>query len=178
MINLRPHSGSETELFKKASEFISPCGTLLDVGPGIRPQALVECIQHICVEPHEEYAVALERSGFCVLRMTGNDALRTIENIDTVVALDVLEHMEKTDGEIFIKKARVKAKKQIVIFTTLGFQPQSYLEGEKDKWGLNGAKWQTHRSGWTPDDFDETWTCIVDRNFHGSNRGGFFAIHG
>jgi len=177
-VQLRQHNTAHLPLFAKAAEFVRPCDTVLDVGPGIRPQSLVTCAQHVCAEPHEEYAIALERSGFPVMRMTGNEALDKIENVDTVVALDVLEHMERSDGEIFVRKALEKAKKQVVIFTTLGFIQQSYADGEKDAWGLNGAHWQTHRSGWTPDDFDQEWTCIVDRKFHGGKGGGFFAIHG
>jgi hypothetical protein len=52
-----------------------------------------------------------------------------------------------------------------MIYTPNGFVPQ-----DEDKWGLGQVEWQTHRSGWTPDDFDG-WKIIEGKE-------GFAAIYG
>ncbi|HEY4481624.1 MAG TPA: hypothetical protein VI489_02105 [Candidatus Brocadiaceae bacterium] len=89
------------------------------------------------------------------------------KSIDTVFALDMIEHMEKEDGIKFIKEAERVTKNQIAIFTPLGLYPQSYgSENEVDRWGMNGGYWQSHRSGWLPADFDEQWEIIACKDFH------------
>ena len=179
VLELLHHNTKEHPLFERAAGMVQPCETLLDVGCGIRPQNLVPCKQHLCVEPHFEYADALEQNGFEVIRSTANEALSHADGVDTIVALDVIEHMTREEGEAFIQLALSKARKQVVIFTPLGFIPQSggdYV----DPWGLQGQKWQEHKSGWTPEDF-EGWECITDAVFHtrdGKTYGAFFAIHG
>lgn len=162
-------------LFREASLLANPCETLLDVGCGIRPQALVPCKRHICLEPHGEYAQALREHGYEVIE---DKAPNGLIDVDTIVALDVIEHMERADGEAFVKRA-LECAKQVVIFTPLGFMPQEEL-GVTDAWGLNGQEWQRHRSGWIPDDFPG-WTTIVQQSFHnrhGTSYGAFFAIYG
>jgi hypothetical protein len=85
-----------------------------------------------------------------------------------------------------IAEAKRVARRQVVIFTPLGFYPQSYEPDERDRWGMTGGVWQTHRSGWQPDDFDSGWRVIACRDFHHvdeNNRplekpfGAFWAIH-
>ncbi|MGL5712289.1 MAG: hypothetical protein ACRCX2_04665 [Paraclostridium sp.] len=79
-------------------------------------------------------------------------------------------------------------KQNLVIFTPLGFLDQSHPDGI-DAWGLDGVNWQTHRSGWTPEDFPSieggSWSFFVCSDFHHYNcngvplnppRGAFFAI--
>ncbi len=95
---------------------------------------------------------------------TALEALTELEeNVDSIVMLDVIEHMEKTVGKTVLKLAEEKAKSQVVIYTPFGFKPQ-----EGDAWGLNGHEWQRHRSGWTPDEFPD-WRVVSDRS-------SFFAI--
>lgn len=155
------------------------CNVLLDIGSGIRPQNMVKCAKHICVEPHTEYADALEQHGVTVIRSTANDALDSVADVDTIIALDVIEHMTRDDGHTFIAKALAAAKEQIIIFTPLGYMPQSGGT-DKDPWGLQGQAWQKHQSGWTPEDF-KGWQWLVDTDFHHRDNktyGAFFAIHG
>lgn len=163
------HNGIDKAPFKLAQEHLTPCEILVDVGCGLRPQNLVRCRRHICLEPHSEYADALEAAGYEVIRGTAKD----LPACDTVVALDVIEHMERLEGESFIADALEKAS-QIVIFTPLGFMPQDEI-GKTDSWGMNGQSWQRHRSGWTPEDFPG-WLHLV---FPTMNKGfgAFFAIY-
>jgi hypothetical protein len=173
------HTGFKEDLFAMAFRFVTPCNILLDVGCGIRPQNLVRCKRHICIEPHTEYAEILQKNGYEVIQKKANEALDDVEAVDTILALDVIEHMERKEGEIFLKKALEKAKKQIVVFTPLGFMPQEET-GVRDSWGLHGQEFQRHRSGWMPEDFDG-WKCYVEKKFHHRNNstyGAFIAVHG
>jgi len=172
-MKLIPHNGINRALFKEAATLIRPCNVLLDVGCGLRPQNMVECNRHVCLEPHGEYADALEASGYEVVRKRAQDGLVAC---DTVIALDVIEHMERADGEAFVKDAMEKARGQVVIFTPLGFMPQ-HGGDEVDPWGCQGQTWQLHRSGWHPKDFPD-WKIVSAENFHQGGYGAFFAIWG
>lgn len=134
----------------------------------------MKAARHVCVEPHSEYQEWLLKNGYEVLQSTALDALRKAEYLDTVIMLDVIEHMEKPEAQEVIRLCLDKAR-QVVIFTPMGFCVQEYDEGDKDAWGMNGTAWQTHRSGWTPDEF-AGWQIFTDESFHGPRGGAFFAI--
>jgi hypothetical protein len=61
-------------------------------------------------------------------------------SFDAVVALDLLEHLEKDDGEALLATLERIAGRRVVVFTPNGFVPQD---------DLGGSSWQRHRSGWT-----------------------------
>ena len=138
---------------------------ILDIGAGLRPMPWYTPERHICVEPHAPYAERLERAGYEVWCMTAATALRrsVVGSFDAIYLLDVIEHMDREQGEYVIELAKALKPEQIVLFTPDGFWPQ-----EGDAWGLGGEEWQRHRSGWTPADFPgwkiEHW-----------NAGQFFA---
>ena len=53
------------------------------------------------------------------------------------------------------------------MFTPWGFFPQSYGPDEDvDRWGMGGTHWQTHRSGWLPEDFGDGWLIVGCEDFH------------
>lgn len=158
-----------SDLFHKAASSLRHSNILLDVGAGIRPQAIATADRIICVEPFAPYADKLEDMGLQVIRNTANEALEPITHVDTIIALDVIEHMTEIDGKRFIRLCKEKAD-QVVIFTPLGFMPQ-----EGDAWGMGGDEWQKHRSGWIPEDFNG-WTIFKDEHFHDGRGGAFFAI--
>lgn len=149
---------------------------MVDIGPGIRPQKLIQADTHILIEPHDEYVEHLITTENTVIQTTALEFLETIEFVDTIVMLDVIEHMEKKEALEVIKLSKEKAD-QIIIFTPLGFIEQSYEDGDKDAWGMNGTKWQTHRSGWLPDEF-QGWAKSISPSFHGLRGGAFFAVWG
>jgi hypothetical protein len=74
----------------------------------------------------------------------------------------------------------------VVVFTPLGFYRQHYLSGDIDRWGMSGTHWQTHRSGWLPEDFAPNWHIVACADFHLVDEhdeplavpfGAFCAIH-
>lgn len=168
---------SDAVLFARSAiaGYVRPAGVVLDVGPGIRPQGIVPAAVNICAEPHGEYADVLEGIGYPVLRMTGIDAVGAIPVVDTVVALDVIEHMERADGERFIERALHIARQQVVVFTPVGFMPQAVPADGADAWGMHGGHWQAHRSGWKPQDFPG-WKIVTLPRFHYGRWAAFYAV--
>ena len=137
--------------------------TVADIGAGIRPMNWYKPRLHLCVEPHKTYAERLQRRGHKVIPMTAFQYLKLQQKIEAIYLLDVIEHMEKHDGFEVIDLMTRKATKQVVVYT-----PRGFMEQTTDDWGLDGEIWQTHRSGWTADDFPD---------WHIENYGrGFFAV--
>jgi hypothetical protein len=172
---------------------VMPARTVLDVGPGIRPQTLVSAEVHVCVEPFAPYLERLREdvgddARFILLGATWDQVLPLLpdKSIDSVVALDVIEHLRRREGVRFLAEARRVARRQVIIFTPLGFYRQSYRKGQCDRWGMAGGHWQTHRSGWLPSDFPGDWEIIACDDFHNLDEfdqplaepfGAFWAIY-
>lgn len=157
-----------------ASTLVRPAHTLLDVGPGIRPQTLVACKTHVCVEPYAEYADILQREHpeCLVFNTSWADTIGRMgaDSVDTVMIMDVIEHLEKEDGQALLRESERLARGQVIVFTPLGFIPQGDTE-EKDAWGLDGTAWQVHKSGWLPEDFPG-WEVIICTDYHRADAYG------
>ena len=146
------------------------CRSVLDVGAGVRPMRWYIPERHVCLEPYEPYATVLRGAGFEVLPETALEGLQrlvdTLGKFEAVYLLDVIEHMEKEEGQRVVNLAQQLAATQVVVYTPDGFKAQT-----TDNWGYEGHEWQTHRSGWTPDDFPG-WTVTV----FPPHRSAFFAV--
>ena len=161
------------ELDAAVRDRILPANVVLDVGAGIRPQTLVRSQVHICVEPHSTYVRALldlaeGNPGLVVLAARWDEAMALLpdKSVDTVLALDFIEHLSKEDGARFLLEAERVAKGQVVVFTPLGFYPQGVPESGLDRWGLDGGEWQAHHSGWNQSDFDDQWQVLCCQSYH------------
>jgi cyclopropane fatty-acyl-phospholipid synthase-like methyltransferase len=69
-------------------------------------------------------------------------------SFDVILLLDVVEHLQKEQSLQLIADCEQIAKKAVIIETPLGYIPQNI-----DIWGHGGDKYQTHRSGWTKEEF-------------------------
>lgn len=147
---------------------------VLDIGSGIHPQTFFRPFVHICVEPHLPYLNRLQKdvnndSRYILLNCTWDNAMKNMlpKSVDTVFALDFIEHIQKSEGFKFLQEAERLARRQIVVFTPLGFYPQTYNDSKKlDRWGMDGGSWQTHRSGWLIDDFGDDWNLVCCDAYH------------
>jgi hypothetical protein len=177
-----------------AAARITPCDVLLDIGCGIRPQRYVVPRVHICCEPFGQYIERLQASvarardrQHVLLKATWEQAVELFlpGSVDSVFLLDVIEHLEKERALELLRRTERLARQQVVVFTTLGFVAQHHPSG-KDAWGLDGASWQEHRSGFRPEDFGDGWETLVAPDFHTHDnlnrpydvpRGAMWAIH-
>jgi len=63
------------------------------------------------------------------------------DSFDAVVMLEVLEHLNRQDGEDLLVKAQGWARKRVILSTPNGYLAQR---------ALGGNPFQIHRSGWSP----------------------------
>lgn len=162
-------NGRTVEIFKR----LPKTKRIVDVGCGIRPCPAFRCEEHICIEPHDEYVDHLREwkpEGVDTVTIINGDAdcLAGQPREDTtVMLLDVIEHMERADGERI--RDLLEEFEHAVVFTPLGWCEQG---GENpDAWGLNGGHWQMHRSAWMPEDF-KAWRVHVWNPWHLNNGAG------
>lgn len=146
-------------------EKILPCERLIDVGPGIRPFDGFEAATHLCIEPHWEYVEVLGKRSYPIIQDVACNVLSLLTNFEIILFLDVIEHMEKKEGVFCIEMAKKFATRQVVVFTPLGFMEQKTGYEGLDSWGYHGGIWQTHKSGWAPDEF-QGWDIYVGNNYH------------
>jgi hypothetical protein len=164
---------SSEELYAEASKRIIPSRVVLDVGAGIHPQQFFTPALHIIVEPYMAYIKKLMENETSInhqiyLNSVWTDAMKLLpdKSIDTIMAIDLIEHFNKEDGILFLAEAERVARCQIVIFTPLGMFPQTYQDNDTDRWGMQGGKWQNHKSGWMPEDFfGDKWEFLICKDF-------------
>jgi hypothetical protein len=149
--------------------------TVLDIGCGIRPQEIVDARVHICCEPCQDYMDRLiietgadPRYVYLQCDVDCAAGIFPARSVDTVFLVDVIEHIEKTRALELLRMLRSVPRRQLVVFTPLGFMAQHFDEGHADQWGMRGGAWQEHRSGWAPEDFpaSEGWQVLATRVFH------------
>ena len=168
-------------LFEEVAKALESVEIVLDIGCGIMPQKLIQPRVHICFEPFRQYVDYLQEKvknefdrTYVIVNGDWNDAVTKLapKSVDTVILIDVIEHLKKEDGRRLLSASEKIARRQIAIFTPLGFVPQDHGNG-KDAWGLDGGGWQKHLSGWRPEkDFNSDWMIIGSKRFHLKNNKG------
>ena len=168
---------NKADLYYKLMLKLKPAEIILDIGTGISPQEYIEPSVHICCEPYAEYIEVLKqriksefknkKQKYVLINLNWGEVINIFpkKSIDSVFLIDVIEHLNKEEASILLKRTEEIVTNQIVIFTPLGFMPQTHNDG-KDAWGLSGAKWQEHLSGWDNNDFDESWDILAVKAYH------------
>jgi len=96
--------------------------------------------------------------------------LSSVKNnsIDISIFIDVIEHFEKDDALCIIKQIERITRKKVLIFTPNGFLPQEPKDGNK---------YQVHRCGFRPSEFEDMGYDISWRmNDHGTIVESFLAV--
>jgi hypothetical protein len=166
---------SRQELFPEAIKRMISGGTVLDIGCAFRPQHIIGADIHICCEPFAEYMDRLlvetkdnPKYVYVAADLTKVSEVFPPASVDTAILVDVIEHVDPEPARIAIKKLQQIVRRQLLMFTPLGFTEQDAETNEKDPWGMGGVEWQRHRSGWTPEDFpaEQGWTVFACKDFH------------
>ena len=112
--------------------------------------------------------------GISLCNPPGYKALRLFpdKSIDHIIFTDVIEHLEKEEGFQLIQECERIARRQIILFTPLGFLPQKVREDKVDAWGLRGGSFQEHKSGWHISDFDDSWDIYCSEKYHFFDNAG------
>lgn len=71
-------------------------------------------------------------------------------SFDMVIALDIVEHLEKEESMDMIKQCEKIARKAVIFECPRGYVPQNI-----DILGHGGHDVQTHRSEWEPEEFEK-----------------------
>jgi predicted TPR repeat methyltransferase len=129
---------------------VGEAGSLLDVGCGTRSPVLSFCrrpARIVGVEAHEPSAELARATGLydelVVADARALDALFDPSSFDAVLAVDLLEHLERDEGYALLAAMEQLARERVVLFTPNGFVAQREREGNP---------FQIHRSGWTADE--------------------------
>jgi hypothetical protein len=134
-------------LLQELRRNLEGCETILDVGCGeSSPMRFLAAGRLVGIDG---YAPALERAQqrrthdeyiLGDVRLAGEILKGRV--FDAVVALDLIEHLPKTDGLQMLASMERLARKQVIVFTPNGFVSQRSQNGDL----------QEHLSGWTPDE--------------------------
>ena len=125
---------------------LNGCESVLDLACGSSSP-----IQHLPKKFHavgcDTFAAAIEQSQkdgihdqYLFLNVLDLDKKFPPKSFDCVLALDLIEHLEKEEGFRLIVMMEKIAKKKMIILTPNGFLPQQ-------EYGEN--IWQIHKSGWS-----------------------------
>ncbi len=162
--------------FQKALEKnLDDCESVLDVGCG--EESFIKRVKevlHFYSEGIDIFKLAITKSK--KRKIHNKHTLGDIRKInvfykpksfDAVIALDVVEHLEKEDAFKLIKNMEKIAKKKVIILTPNDFEHQHIH---------NDNPYQIHKSAWTKKEFQEQNYKV--HGFRGLKflRGGFASI--
>lgn len=144
----------------KEGEIVS----VLDVACGLSLKSkFLPATIRVGVDIYEEYFNHIESSvPYVVIKYD----VRKLEEIfvpksfDVVIALDIIEHLEKEESLAMIAACERIARKAVILETPEGYVPQNL-----DIQGHGGHEWQTHRCGWEVSELADLGYKTVVRDY-------------
>ena len=128
------------------SELVGACDSVLDLACGSSSPIRSFSRELKKVVGVDGFAPSIEKSKkqgihheYHLLNLNQIETSFQPQSFDAVIALDLIEHFEKKEGEKFLETMEKIAKKKVIIFTPNGFLPQDPYEGNA---------FQAHISGW------------------------------
>lgn len=156
-------------LVRELETQLGPCRRILEIGcgPDSALQYLAGTREIEGLDVHEPWLLKAKERGILTNYHLANaleiDTLFQPGQFDAIVALDLIEHLEKPDGYRLIEKMSAIASDRIIIFT-----PNGFLEQQDDS-----NPWNNHRSGWSVSDFVEQGFSVVGVNGWKKLRGSW-----
>jgi len=155
--NFKPIHIKLVLLFQK---YIDKEDSLLDVGCGIKLiTRFLKCKSLIGIDIWKPYLE--ERDFYEDIR---NLHHLPLNSYDVVLALDVIEHLNRIDGIKLISDMITICKKRIIIFTPIEWTKNDKNTNDKDCWGY-GNPYNLHKSLWIKGDFLVRGFKILEHEF-------------
>jgi hypothetical protein len=137
--------------------------SVLDVGAGLEAPYQYGLQRRakrlVMLDAHQPYLDANQTRGPNVERVIGitPGALKQFHDgeFDVALTIDHIEHLSREDGFELVREMQ-RVARTVGIFTPLGLTHQS-----KDNYLMGGDSLQTHRSGWSVEDFKSLGFCRV-----------------
>lgn len=82
------------------------------------------------------------------------------KSFDLVIALDIIEHLEKKESLAMIAQCEKIARKAVILETPKGYIPQNL-----DIQGHGGHTYQTHRCGWEIKELEDLGYSVIVRDY-------------
>lgn len=131
--------------FKSIERFLSDCKSVLDVGCGA-DSPLGKLNKTFYAEGIDVFEKSLQKSKkkkihdkYILSDIRKIDKIYKNKSFDAVIALDVIEHLEKKESLDLIKKMEKVAKKKVILLTPNGFYHQDAYDSNP---------YQVHKSAW------------------------------
>lgn len=142
--------------------------SILDVACGLSFKSkFLDAKIRVGVDIHEKYFEYIETEVPVALVRYDVRKLSDIfvpNSFDLVIALDIIEHLEKEESIDMIKQCEVIAKKAVVLETPKGYVPQNI-----DIQGHGADEWQTHRCGWEVEELESLGYLTTVRDYKMAN---------
>ncbi|SDX65244.1 class I SAM-dependent methyltransferase [Paenibacillus sp. CF384] len=154
--------------------------SLLDIGSG--PCVLLDTFPYahiVALEIHRPYLINRATNASHIIPLNADaremNKLFVPKSFSAVAFIDSIEHFTKHDAHLLLQKAEAIAKHHVIVYTPRGFFPQQYV----DHFGLNGEKFQTHRSGWEPAELEELgYEVTIMKGMHDQRNPAFVHAFG
>lgn len=138
--------------------------TILDVACGLSLRSkFIPADVRVGVDIYDEYFKHIEAEvPYAVVKhdVRNLSDIFMPKSFDLVIALDIVEHLEKEEALEMIRQCEEIAKIAVIIET-----PEGYIPQDIDILGHGGHKYQTHRSGWEVDEFKKMGYNVITRPY-------------
>jgi SAM-dependent methyltransferase len=142
--------------------------TVLDVACGLSLKSqYVDADVRVGVDIYRPFLEKIETDvPYAVVNADVRDLAKLFlpNSFDLVLALDIVEHLEKEDALALLDAAEQIARVAVIVETPKGYIPQNI-----DIWGHGGHEYQTHRCGWEPEEFRARGYQVLERPYRMQN---------